>query len=189
MITAHAVMCLDPVHEYMIRRDLIVGFKAPEFSVSDKNGEHLLYRIESRITGLQKLDLIAYPSKEIVARLNNKVTLFLYEANFETLDPNTKQWISGTISQNLQILNHKSSIEWNGRRLSMEHNVASLTTRFFDEQNSNQLLAEYKVSVASMFWATKYSMLIYTNELPEAIFFFGLAARDYITTQRSKRIQ
>ncbi|CAF2392582.1 unnamed protein product [Rotaria sp. Silwood2] len=184
MVANHVVLCVSPVREYSIRRDLIVGVKAPEFSVYDKSGKDLQYRMESRITGLHKIDLIAYPSKQTVARLNNKITWFLYEATFEILDPATQQWTTGTISQNLRILNHRSVIQWNGRRLLMEHNVASLTTRFLDDQQGGQLVAEYQVSLPSLVWATKYSLQIFTDDLPDAIFLFGLAARDYITTQR-----
>lgn len=182
----YAVMSSMATREYSIRRDIIVGVKAPEFSVFDPSGKNLIYRIESKFWGLHKIELVSRPSKQVVGRLTNKITFLLYEANFEILDPTTQQWVPGTIKQNFKILNHRSTIEWNGRRLSMEHNIASLTTRFLDDQQGGNLVGEYKVSLHSLIWATKYSMKIYDDSLPEAIFLFGLAARDYIITNRPK---
>ncbi|CAF3070621.1 unnamed protein product [Rotaria socialis] len=187
MTATHIILGLTPTREYAVRRDILVGVKAPEFSIFDKSGKNLQYRIESKYLGLQKIELVSYPSKQVVGRLNSKVTWFLYEATFEILNSQTQQWITGSINQKLQILNHRSVIEWNGRRILMEHNIASLTTRFLDDQRGGQLVAEYKVSLASMFWATKYSLQIFSSDLPDALFIFGLSARDYIITKNSQK--
>ena len=181
------VNCLTPLREYHIRRDILNGVKAPEFSIFDQTGKILQYRIESRYNGLHSVELVAYPSKQVVARLKNTFTWLLYEGTFEILDTQSQQWRTGKISQNLKLFNHKSTIEWNGRRLLMEHSIASLTTRFSDEDRNGQMLAEYKVSLSSVLWATKYTLKVYSNEIPDAIYIFGLTVRDYITTkQRSK---
>ncbi|CAF3937818.1 unnamed protein product [Rotaria magnacalcarata] len=172
MIATHVILGLTPVREYAVRRDILVGVKAPEFSIFDKSGKNLQYRIESKYLGLHKIELVSYPSKQVVGRLNSKVTWFLYEATFEILNSQTQQWTTGSINQKLQILNHKSVIEWNGRRILMEHNIPSLTTRFLDDQRGGQLVAEYKVSLASVFWATKYSLQIFSSDLPDALFIF-----------------
>ena len=182
------VECLTPVREYWIRRDIFNGVKAPEFSIYDKSGKSILYRIESRYNALHSVELVDQASKQVVAKLKNQVTLFLYEGTIEILDSQSQQWTTGTISQNLKFLNHRSTIEWNGRKISMEHSIASLTTRFFDENQNGQLVAEYVVSLSSLVWANKYTMKIYSNNIPDAIFMLGLSVRDFIITQhRSKK--
>ena len=179
--------CLTPLREYHIRRDILNGVKAPEFSIFDKTGKILQYRIESRYNGLHSVELVAYPSKQVVARLKNKITWLLYEGTVEILDAQSQQWSTGKISQNLQLLNHKSTIEWNGRRLLMEHSIASLTTRFSDENQNGQLLAEYILSLSSVVWANKYTLKVYSNDIPDAIYIFGLTVRDYLGTQRKRK--
>lgn len=179
--------CLTPLREYWIRRDVFNGVKAPEFSIYDKSGKTMLYRIESRYNAIHSVELIDQSSKQVVAKLKNKITFFLYEGTLEILDPQSQQWVTGKISQNLKLLNHKSIIEWNGKKMSMEHSVASLTTRFLDENRNGQLAAEYIVSLSSVVWATKYTMKIYSNDIPDVVYMLGLSVRDFITTQhRSK---
>lgn len=177
---------LSPLREYHIRRDILNGVKAPEFSIFDKTGKILQYRVESRYNGLHSVELVAYPSKTVVARLKNKITWLLYEGTVEILDTQSQQWSTGKISQNLKLLSHKSTIEWNGRRLLMEHSIASLTTRFSDENQNGQSLAEYTVPLLSV-WANKYNLKVYSNDIPDAIYIFGLTVRDYLGTQRKRK--
>lgn len=183
---ANVAVCLTPVREFWIRRDLLVGVKAPEFSVYDKSGKNIQYRIESKYFQLHSIELIAQPSKQVVARLKSKPTWFLYEGSFSVLDPKTQEWTNGNFSQNLRVLSHRSVIQYEGRRFLMEHSAGSLTTKFLDDQNAGQVVGQYKVSLPSMVWATKYTMEIYDKELPDAIFLFGLAVRDYIITERKR---
>lgn len=171
---------------YSIRRDLISGGKAPEFSIYDSSGKSLKYRIESHMWGFHKIDIVAHPSKQVIGKLENKVTFLLYEGNFQLLDTDTNEWTSGHIEQKLRPFNHKSIIQWKGKRIRMEHNYLSLTTTFRDDSDPSNLMAEYKLSVASLAWARRYTLKIYSDDVPDQVYMFGLAVRDFISATRSK---
>ncbi|CAF0942524.1 unnamed protein product [Rotaria sordida] len=180
------ITCSTSKREYVIKKDFLTGIKAGEFSVYDQTGKILQYRIESRYNALHSVELVAYPSKQVIARLKNQITLLLYKGKLEILDPKSNKWITGTINQKLKVLNHKSTINWNGRQLTMKHNVASFTTKFFDEKQRNRLMAEYRIHVVSSVVTNKYTMKIFTDELPDALFLLCLTVRDHIVASKKK---
>ncbi len=57
--------------QYVIEKDFFTGLKAGEFSIYDQSGRNLLYRLESRYAVAQRLELYAYPGKQLVASLRN----------------------------------------------------------------------------------------------------------------------
>jgi hypothetical protein len=158
-----------------------VGFKAGEFSVYDTSEKHVQYRIESSYGLMQNLKVIAQSSKQEIGRLQAKLNLLLYKAEISILDSQTNQWISGLIEQNFQILGSSFGITWNGHRISMENEVVSLTSRFYDEDRT--LLAQIRVRPASIF-VRKYDMKVFSNKYPEQIYLLTMAARDQLTSSK-----
>ncbi|CAF1076179.1 unnamed protein product [Rotaria sordida] len=156
------------------------GVKAGEFSIYDQTGKNLKHRIESRYNALHSVELVAYPSKQIIARLKSQITFLLYKGTLEILDVKSNKWITGTINHKLKILNHKYIINWNGKQLLMTKNVPSFTTKFFDETQRNQVVAEYRIHVVSSTVANKYTMKIFTDKIPDALFLLCLTVRDHI---------
>ncbi|CAF1003730.1 unnamed protein product [Rotaria sp. Silwood1] len=178
------IACSTSKREYVIKKDFFTGVKAGEFSVYDRTGKNLQYRIESRYNALHSVELVAYPSKQAIARLKNQITLLLYKGTLEILDAKSNKWITGTINQKLKVLNHKSVINWNGRQLSMKHNIPSFTTKFFDEAQRNRLVAEYRIHMVASAVANKYTMKIFTDEIPDALFLLCLTVRDHIIASK-----
>ncbi|CAF2819499.1 unnamed protein product [Rotaria sp. Silwood2] len=178
------IACSTSKREYVVKKDFLTGVKAGEFSIYDQTGKNLQYRVESRYNALHSVELVAYPSKQVIARLKNQITLLLYKGTLEILDAKSNKWITGTINQKLKILNHKSVIDWNGRRLVMKHSIPSFTTRFFDEAQRNRLVAEYRIHVVSSMVTNKYTMKIFTDEIPDALFLLCLTVRDHIVASK-----
>ena len=179
----YSIQSNTPIKEYLVRRDAFSGFKAAEYSVYDKDKKHLYYRIESKVSILQNVELRAQPSKKVIGRLNAKLNLLTYKGEFSILNQNENQWINGEIKQNFQMLGTLFSIEWNGKRINMESEPVSLTYRFFDV--SGKLLAECRFRLSSMFWAAKYDLRIFSNEFPEELYLLVLAARDRASGAKS----
>ncbi len=175
----------DILRQYVIRRDFFTGFKAGEFSVYDTSEKHVYYRIESKYDILQNLKVIAYPSKQEVGRLKAKLKLLLYKAEISILDPQTNQWVNGLIEQDFQLLKNSFNINWNGNRITMENDRASFTVKFRD--TNGQLLAQFRIRLASIFVTNKYDMKIFSNKYPEQIYLLGLAALDRITSSKNIR--
>ncbi|CAF3839249.1 unnamed protein product [Rotaria sp. Silwood1] len=171
--------------EYVVKKDFITGFKAGEFSIYDQTGKNFQYRVESRYNAAHSVELVAYPSKQVIARLKNQLTFFLYKGTLEILDAaSKKKWITGTINQKLKMLSHTSIIDWNGKRLFMKHNFPSFTTQFFDETQGNRLMAEYRIHVVSSIVTNKYTMKIFTDEIPDALFLLCLTVRDHLVASK-----
>jgi hypothetical protein len=172
------------VQEYVIRRDFFVGLKAGEFSVYDKSEKQVYYRIESKYGVMQNVEILAYPSKQVVGRLQAKINLLLYKAEFSILDSQSNKWINGLIIQNFQWLGGSVSIDWNGQRITMETEAVSLTSKFRD--TNGELLAQFRIRLGSMFWTNKYDMKIFSTKFPQELYLLLLAARDHIVRRTSK---
>lgn len=127
---------------------------------------------------LYSLQLVSYPSKEVVGKLKAQLKTLLYEAALDIFDTRSQQWTNGTINANLQLFDSKHTIQWNGRRLFMVSDAFSLTTRFYDEQQPNITLAKFDKRLASYLFVNKFDMEIFAKDVPDAIYLLGLAVRD-----------
>ena len=180
-----AVKSLSPIRQYVIRRDFFSNFKAGEFSVYDTNEKHLYYRIESKYFPLQNVELIAYPSKQTVGKLQAKLNLLLYKGHFSFQNPLSNQWVNGTIEQKFDLAGGVSAIAWNGHRITVQKELGSFTSQFYD---GNTLLAQFRLRPASIFWARKYDMQIFSDKYPENIYLLALAAHDHTTSSKKFKL-
>jgi hypothetical protein len=163
--------------EYVIRKDLITGLKATEYTIYDIKEKHVFYRIESKFHLLQSIRLIAYPAKQEVGRLQAKIKPFLYKAEFSIVNPRSNQQVSGLIEQNFKLNGDLFSIQWGENRIALEKDLLSLTNVFRDS-TGGEILAQFRIRPASVFWTRKYDMKIFSDKYPEQIYILGLAARD-----------
>jgi len=170
------------IRQYVIRKDYFNGIKAAEFSIYDKN-ENIQYRIESNYNVLQSIKLIVYPSKKEVGRLKAQINILTYKAEIALLDSQTNQWINGLIQQNFQLIGTLCNIDWNGYHITMENDIASLTSKFRD--TNGQLLAQFRLRPATIFVANKYDLQIFSNQYPDQLYLLGLAAREQIRSSKN----
>ncbi|CAF1030729.1 unnamed protein product [Adineta ricciae] len=180
-----AVKSSSPIRQYVIRRDFFSNFKAGEFAVYDTNEKHLYYRIESKYFPLQNIELIAYPSKRTVGKLQAKLNLLLYKGDFSFQDPLSNQWINGIIEQKFNLARDVFTITWNERQITVQKDLGSLTNHFYD---GNTLLAQFRLRPASILWARKYDMQIFSDKYPENIYLLALAARDHISSSKKFKL-
>ena len=164
--------------QYLARKDFINLIKAAEFSITDPLQKKLYYRIESSFHPLQQVEVIRYPVKMRTARLASKLHLITYRAEFSILNETTSRWIDGVIEQNFEWFHLKFVIRWNGHQINMTNTNGGLTFRFRDE--SNDLLADYRLQRSPVFWRKKHHVKVYTNKYPDEIFFCGLVACERI---------
>lgn len=120
--------------------------QSPEFSVYDKDGANLQYRIEYRYSRQQSIELISYPTKQMVARLKNERQWTKCDALFSVLDPKMHAWVYGSISQCLPISKDRSTIKYYGTYFSMKSNARPLTAFFIDGLQDSSVIGEYKVT-------------------------------------------
>ncbi|CAF1126410.1 unnamed protein product [Adineta steineri] len=108
---------LATTRSYVIKRDFFRGAKANEFTILDPSKKQPQYRIESRYGLLQNAELVVYPSKQPIAKLQQKFKLLLYSGIISILDQNSNQWINGTIQEDFR---GTYIIEWNGQRVNVK---------------------------------------------------------------------
>ncbi|CAF4109741.1 unnamed protein product [Rotaria sp. Silwood2] len=159
--------------------------KAGQFSIYDPGEQQLHYRIQSQIALWQILELVAYPSNQVIAKLNSRWHTLLYEATISIFDSQSNQWIDGQIRKHLTFFGDKYTIEWNGKSMVMETKFLSFTTKFRDENQGN-MLAEFRMRWTSLFWFKKYDLEIFSKEVPETIYIMALAAKDHNDSQAKK---
>lgn len=174
VVSVHFVSGQFGSRRYVFRRDLVNGFKASEYSIYDAQEQRLFYRLESRVSFMPQIELIAYPYKNVIGRVNARMNAFVANYEIALLDPMSYQWIPGTITQNFQFLGKSFNILWAGERISLQLPPLSLTHQFQDI-NGN-LLAEYRIRFGSMLWARKYDLTIYRNTYPDELYMLALVA-------------
>ncbi len=167
----------DGVQQYIIRKDFFSGIKADEFTVYDPQEKHVYCRIESEYGMLQNIKVIAYPSKQEIGRLRGKINFVTYKAEISIFDRESNRWVNGLIRQVFKWASALYNIEWDGNRITMEQEFASWTTIFRDSVGK-ELLAQFRLRPASMFWARKYDMQIFSNKYPKQIYLLGLVASE-----------
>jgi hypothetical protein len=133
---------------------------------------------------LQTIKLISLPSRQVVDRLQAKIKLFLYKAEFSTGDLESDRWINGSIKQRLKLFGDLFDIQWGKYSMSLKKKFGSFTNKFFDKDG--KLVAQFRLRPASLFWTNEYDMKIYSDKYPEQIYLLALAVIDHILS-RSKR--
>jgi hypothetical protein len=176
---------VDPqkaIRSYVVQKDLLNPIKAGQFTILDSTEKETKYRVQSLYSFMQNVELVTYPSQQVIAKLNKNFKLFLYKATISILDPHSNKWINGTIREKF---GGSFIIEWNGHKVKILHYFASWTSEFRDE-NDGKVLARYDKKLISLVWASKYELKVYSDKLPDAIYILGLVARDHKTTQEAK---
>lgn len=177
LLLSTAVSSDAPRRQYLVKADLVRGLKSTEYSVYDKSGKTLLYRMESSFKLLHNVELVAYPEEEVIGKLQARIKPFLYDGKFDLEDTGTREKTAGTIQQNFEWWKDRWNIDWNGRRISMEKDAVSLTTRFFDGTNNGPLLAQFRLRLSSLFWTEAFDMLVFQDDVPDGVFLMSLAAQ------------
>ena len=172
----------NAIRTYIIEKDFFNPIKAGEFTVSDTTGKEIQYRVESKFSLMQSVEVIAYPSKKVIAKLDKKFSLLFYKAAISILDPQSNQWIEGTIEEKFL---SPLTIDWNGQRVKMEFTFKTWSNEFIDE-NNGAVLAKFNRRLSSLIWTDKYELNVFSDKLPDAAYILGIVAMNHKQTQNAK---
>ena len=179
IILLEGMFCQGTNRTYLIKKDLVSGPKGGEFTVFDSQGKSQLYRMESKVGATHNVKLFKGKDRtNPLAILKGKFTVVLYKASISILNGETNEFNNGTIQQNYKIVGNKFLINYNNRQISMEGKGASLDTNFVDQSNGN-VLAKFRKRISSLFWRNKYDLQVLSDQIPDSIYFLGVAARDH----------
>lgn len=163
-----------PLRAYTIRKDYFNGIKAAEFSVFDISKKTLYYRIESKYSIMPKFDILAHPSKKHVGKLESKIGAI----KLSLLDQKTGKWLNGSMKSHFNLLKVKYTIQLNGREILLQKDALSPHTNFHDQSADGLLLARFQREFFSPITATTYGVQIYSNDIPDGLYFLALAWTD-----------
>ncbi|CAF4066775.1 unnamed protein product, partial [Adineta steineri] len=96
---------------YVITKDFFTILKAGQFSVYNSNEQQLQHRIQSQIALWQIIELVSYPSNQVIAKLHMQWLALLYNANISIFDSSSNQWINGRIRRHFQFFGDQYTIE------------------------------------------------------------------------------
>ncbi|CAF2951871.1 unnamed protein product [Rotaria sp. Silwood2] len=148
------------------------------FSILDSNGKEYLYRLRDSYTYNNSLLLIVYPSKNIVAYLQGQWTNETLNVTYDIYNYTTNQWTNGTIKKIFNLFIEKYFIEWNNENFIMKKKIFSINHKFYDE--NQYVLAQFRMSFRWFNWSLiKYNLQIYSDKLPDALYFFSIAIVDH----------
>ncbi|CAF1133252.1 unnamed protein product [Adineta steineri] len=160
-------------------------FKINEFSVfiSEKN---LVYNIKSDLGFPRKLDIIDVSTNQIICRLKNVSDRHRLQndANFTILNSTSNEWISGRIIRSISFLGAKYFIKWDGYNILMKTKFGSFLTTTFEYENYSSILAKSKKRISSLMGTAKYDLQIFSDDVPDMIYFIGVVIKDLDTTFR-----
>lgn len=89
------------------------------------------------------------------------------------------QWIPGKITQAYPPYSHRFTIQYANRRLVMQHLPFTFTSEIRDDLAPFYVLARIRKRLSSIILPNRYDLQIYTNELPDIIYFLAVAAYDH----------
>ncbi|CAF3016823.1 unnamed protein product [Rotaria socialis] len=178
VLTINVIPCVHSFgHSYVIKKDWLSGALSREFSVYDKTEKVLKYRIESRFAFRHNNKIVAYPSKQVLGKLNGRWSLRGYVGDISFLDQSTNRWIDGNITEISNWRMREFMINWNGTNINLKGQVDLLPKQFY-EKGRGELLAQYKIRSASRLWAARYDMDIFSIKYPESLYLLGLAVEE-----------
>lgn len=175
------------LRQYYLRQDMLDGFKANEHSVYDPSGKRLHYRVESRYSSAQTLELVIHPAKQIIGRLKSKRNRKFYFADLSILDAKTNRWTNGTMKHEYQLPGDVFAIVYDEKHnITFKHEFGTQIWHFSDGA-TDDVLAQYRVRPVPVRWTHKYGMDVFSDKYPEGIYILALSARDDIRKGKGGR--
>ena len=174
----------DLPRQYVLCRDFFNVMKSSAFSVYDTDEKVQHYRIESKIHLLQTVEIVRYPEKKTIGKLNSQLNFMTYRGEFSILDEKRSKWISGTVKEEFKLSHNVFHINWNGTTITMKNKPSEWKYEFRD--SNDKLLADFRIRVASTLWTPKYDVKVYSNDFPEQIYFLAIAASNHASRPSGK---
>lgn len=164
-------------HKFILKKDFLSGIKSNEFSVYDDKSQQVKYRIESRLLPRHNNEIIAYPSKKVIAKLKGQWSLVTYSGDISIFDQNSNTWINGNITDTGGLSAYEYVIYWNGDYISMDNRASSTHIKFYDRSERNYVARFRKQNTS---WkSTTYSLEVLSEKYPDALYLLGLIVWDH----------
>ncbi|CAF0991206.1 unnamed protein product [Rotaria sp. Silwood1] len=144
------------------------------FDIFDSKEKTSLYRLRVSSSDIDIAILVDYPAKNIMANLEGIWIEWKVNVTFSVYDCKLNKWTDGIITKYTCFLSYYYTVEYNNKQFIAKWKSLSSTVRLYSK-NQDELLAEWRPRTLPLLSnRVKYDLKIYSDKLPDAIYFFLL---------------
>ncbi|CAF3386145.1 unnamed protein product [Rotaria sp. Silwood1] len=148
------------------------------FDIFDSKEKTSLYRLRVSSSDIDIAILVDYPAKNIMANLEGIWIEWKVNVTFSVYDCKLNKWTDGIITKYTCFLSYYYTVEYNNKQFIAKWKSLSSTARLYSK-NQDELLAEWRPRTLPLLSnRVKYDLKIYSDKLPDAIYFFLLLVMD-----------
>jgi hypothetical protein len=184
IVTIQYIQSGKTLRTYIVERDNpIRERRLSAYTIYDSTGKNILYQLKSTSTDIDTLILRKYPAKNIVANLEGEWVVDVFNVTFSIYDKKSTKWIDGTIKQNKGLFKSSylvtwDAVTWNSKYMETGNKFFSDTLQVFST-SPKVLLAEIRKRTPWFSRSVKFYVKIYSDLVPDAIYFFLMAIKDH----------
>lgn len=144
------------------------------YTIYDSMGLKRLYRMRTLQNDIDTILLVDYPAKNLVGNCEGEWAWDKVDVSFSIYSYSLSKWIDGKISKRVHLLRQKYSIEWDSKEVIMKSDLFSHAMSFYTGPQEI-FLGQFKDTSSLFRNNAKYQLQIYSNYMPDQIYFFALA--------------
>ncbi|CAF1309171.1 unnamed protein product [Rotaria sordida] len=167
-------------HTYVVVRNVTApGKPMYGFRIFDSKEKTCLYRIRVLSKDVDTAILVDNFGKNIIANLEGIWIEKLVNVTFSIYDSKLNKWTDGFIQRNYHLFSSDYIIQFNNQQLIAKSKNDSKNVKVYDKKK-NELLAQFRYRTRWLFSkSVKYDLKIYSNQVPDAIYFFLVLILDH----------
>ena len=163
---------------FMVVRDRgIQDNRLSNYTIYDASEKNQLYRIKTVSTDIDTMIMVNYPAKNMVGNLEGEWAESIFNVTFSYYSTKSHKWVDGVMKKIHKTFHNRFSIEWDSKYVLMRDSFWSNMMKFYDKQEKT-LLAKCQ-DYSEFFGKFKYKITIYSDYLPNPIYFLALAIADH----------
>ncbi|CAF1016328.1 unnamed protein product [Rotaria sordida] len=149
------------------------------FKIFDSKEKTCLYRIRVSSKAVDSAILVDNFEKNIMANLEGIWIEKLLNVTFSIYDSKLNKWTDGFIQRNAHLISVDYIIQFNNQQLIATWKSFSKKVNVYNKKK-NELLAQFQHRTRWLFSkSVKYDLKIYSNQVPDAIYFFLVLILDH----------
>ena len=176
-ITIDCIQSQKALRTFIVHRESIFrNNRLSNYTIYDASEKTIVYRVKTIFTDIDTMMLIDYPAKNVIANVEGDWARGIFNVSLSIYSSKAQKWIDGIMRTTAGFLN-KYAIYWDGKEVIVMYKFLSNKKGFYDKDEKVKF---GRFSVYSKWYQTaiKYKVEIYSNYVPDAIYFFSLAIAD-----------
>ena len=178
-ITIDCIQSQKALRTFIVHRESIIrNNRLSNYTIYDSKEKTIVYRVKTIFTDIDAMMLIDYPAKNIIANVEGEWATGVFNVSLSIYSSKAQKWIDGIIKRIPGMSSDKYTIYWDGKEIIQRYKFLSSKMGFYDKKEKEKFARFFSHSK----WyqtAIRYKVEIYSNYVPDAIYFFALAIIDH----------